>query len=403
MVRHPRRRLLVGGGLAAAVVTVAIALVVVASSPSPDRSGGGGPEAGGGPPSPQLAGLLVVTGYDTGGQAFVLDPSTGDYREVTGADPVVSPDLRLVASHHDGGILVTSTTDRSTRTIEVAEPVSSVIDHSLVWSPDSTMIAATTPYEVTAPEWPAHHPATPDGDGGALPPFYRLVLIDVPAGTARLVNLDLPRWYHSYGTTRTGRIGAFGGAPVWLTDSHLAAPVTSLPPDPDDIVNGDTVAVFDLTGALVREARLPDDELVALRDLPAQFRLALADRAPDGSFLLLGPVGHQTIALRGLPDPDGDGDGFDWRFDLPEPTDGAMWTAEAAGWLGDTDVLVQATQVPIPGSEQTVAPAYEWRVVDVASGETRQPDELVLPDGSLRLVTVGAAEWLSPSAAGLAF
>jgi hypothetical protein len=397
-----RRQRLTRAGLVASAAAIAVVLAAALLSRAGSAPDGNGDP--GGPPSPELAGQRVVTSYLLEGQQFVLDPSTGRYRSLDASGAVVSPDLRLVAAHHEDGVLVVSTTDGSSRVIPVPEPISTVIDHRLAWSPDSSMIAVTTPYEVTAPEWPRHHAATADGDGGVLTPFYRLVLVDVAAGTSSLINLGLPRWYHSYGTSRTGRIGAFGGAPVWLDDTHLAAPVTSLPPEPDEIVNGDTVGVFDLTGALVRETSLPDEDLAELRGLPPTHRLSLADLTPDGAFLLLGPVSDATIAVRGLPDPEAGGDGFAWRFELPAPADAAMWMPHARGWLSGTEVLVQADRVPIPGSGGGVTGESPWlRVVDVRTGEVRPMERVVLPDRRALPLAIGDAVWLSPEAAHLAF
>lgn len=401
--RRQRGRLLAGllaGATALLVTSVAVAWSLWPSGPAGDAAG-----ADGGPPSPELAGQQVVTSYLAGHERLVLDPSTGDYHPVEGSAVAVSPDLRTVAAHHAGGVLVAPTTGGPVRTIAVPIDITSAVDHPLVWSPDGTMLAVTSPYGNTAPEWPRHRAVAPVGsDAGDLSPFYRVVLVDVPAGTSRVINLGIPRWYHSYGTTRTGRIGAFGGVPSWIDDEHLAVPVTSLPPDPDDIVNGDTIGVFNLSGTLVREVSLPEEELAELRHLPPEYRLNLSGRTPDGVFLLLGPVSGHTIALRGLPDGAAGGDGFAWRFDLPRPPNDTMWTACVAGWTSGREVLIRATQVPLPGRDiTTVAEEHEWRVIDVTTGEIRKPDDLIIPDTGARQVTVGAAEWLSAVAAERAF
>lgn len=164
-----RRRALVGG---AAAVLLLITVVAVPLGLSSVRRGAAPPAAG-----QPTTGPRVVTSYVVGGRSFVIDPTTGRYRQAPGGVAAVSPNLDRYAN-------VVTVNDRSTLRImsTSGDPAPRTLDLAgwagqPAWSPDGNWLALPI-WEVPADELTAHG-------------FHDIYLVDTINLTARRQTLEL--------------------------------------------------------------------------------------------------------------------------------------------------------------------------------------------------------------------
>lgn len=409
-----RRRARLGATAVSAAVALAIALSVgLVTAPGPEPTSSPATSATTPPADLDLAGRIVVTSYRHGSDRYVLDPVAGEYRPAADfAQPDFSPDLRwrawlAVAPSDSGGPVVSieptgSPDDR--RTVSLPErPGSAPL--TLSWSPDSRRLAVIS-----------------EGDPG----LRSVDLVEVDEADSTELELEFPA-----GRSGWDGYAALGPHPAaqWLDAEHLAVPtieargiqtgdsVGRLP----DVFTTDTagpgyppptsfviysVAVFDLTGALVDELPINTDDIDATDEPHAGMIWTPTGLGRDGRQVMFRGPEPNVFELATVDVRTDSGPYRSVTVELPLTEDENQLPGWLAGWLPDDTLLVQP---PIPIA-QAESGAPRVLVVDLRTGAVRDVPDLVtelwpdapVPAGATEL-TVADAGPLPPTAAHLAF
>jgi hypothetical protein len=367
-----RRRRAAVAAVAVTVLAVAAPIGVLRLTRNTDAA----PPPGGG-----MAGKVVVTSYvDTDGVEKVLDPQTGEYRHRLdyGQNPIVSPDLRTVASATSTSVTLASTTTNDVR--RVAIPGGRMILR-VAWSPESRLLSIV---DIPTPDLSRSGSGRPLDIG-----ITTLTMIDAATGQSHRMSLAFPP-----GRTGCESIGVF-----WPDARHIVVPSMTL--DAARSVDGnnapivDRLSVFDLDGHLTADLPLhqegaPDaarlwtpvggagagHALLRREPRPGTVEIAVLDLAAD-----TGP--HRAVTYTPPPAPTG-----------------RSWLSTFPVWLPGNRVLLVSVLtprgVPCERLPETLA------TLDLGTGQVRPVDLPLVPVGASG-ITLGPADRLGPDLANLSF